>query len=289
MLCHKNDVDSMRELMGRLSSKSTIVDFDEHMQLPTVQNTVRIWKDEQKIIGFAYVDDYYNLWFETEANYHFLDELERQIVEWGSTCIKKRNAETGTENTLDCSCRADNTERIHLLEKHGFVQQTMRTRHYTRPLDLPIIPYPLPDSFSIRSVHSTDEVRSLVSLHQAAFGTTNMTVEQRLAMMRTPHYHPEMDLVVAAPNGELAAFCVCGFDDLDKNIGWTDPIGTHPHYQKIGLAKAVISAGLMMLEKAGATVAKLGTNSENVAMQKLAEQLGFVCTSEKLWFSKNVS
>ncbi|MBX3055941.1 MAG: GNAT family N-acetyltransferase [Anaerolineae bacterium] len=289
MLHSENDIQAIREFITRLAPHCTLADFDEQMLLPTVKVTVRIFTDAHKMVGFAYVDDYYNLWFETDANYPCLRELERQIIAWGSACIDKRNQETGEANTLDCSCRTEDARRIHLLERHGFVQQPTRTRRYLHPLDLPIITYPLPDGFSIRCVQGDDEVQSLVSLHQAAFGTDNMTVAQRLAMMHTPHYLSAMDLVVVAPNGKLAAFCVCGFDDLDKKVGYTDPIGVHPHYQGLGLAKAVISAGLLMLQNAGAIRVELGTSSDNVAMQKLAEKSGFVCTSEKLWFSKHIT
>jgi ribosomal protein S18 acetylase RimI-like enzyme len=116
-----------------------------------------------------------------------------------------------------------------------------------------------------------------------------MTVEYRLAMMNSPQYIKEMDLVAVSANDELCAFCVCGFDDSDKEIGYTDPIGTHPSFQRMGLGKAVISAGLIALKKAGANAVRLGTSSENIAMQKLASELRFTCVSEKLWFSKIVS
>lgn len=132
-------------------------------------------------------------------------------------------------------------------------------------------------------------MEQLVTLHRAAFGTDNMTIEYRLAMMDTPQYVREMDLVAVAPHDELTAFCVCGFDDPDKSIGYTDPIGTHPSYQRMGLGKALVSVGLIALKNAGANTVRLGTSSENIAMQKLASELGFICVSEKLWFSKPVS
>ena len=116
-----------------------------------------------------------------------------------------------------------------------------------------------------------------------------MTVEERLAIMRAPNYVPDLDLVVTAPNGELCAFCICGFDEDDPQTGYTDPIGTHQRYQRLGLGKAILSAGLHSIQQRGALVAHLGTSSENIPMQKLAERVGFVCVSESLWFSKEVS
>jgi len=136
-------------------------------------------------------------------------------------------------------------------------------------------------------VKGEHEVDDLVALHRATFGTDNMTVEERLAIMRAPQYVPELDLVTVAPNGDLSAFCICGFDE--EKVGYTDPIGTHPRYQKIGLGKAIVTAGLRALQECGATVAELGTSSINLPMQKLAERTGFVCIAESLWFSKEVA
>ena len=62
----------------------------------------------------------------------------------------------------------------------------------------------------------------------------------------------------------------------------------HPRFQRLGLGKAIVTAGLRLLASRGVTTVELGTGSNNVPMQRLAESLGFVCVSEKLWFSKTV-
>lgn len=289
LLYDDNDVQAMREFRVRLGSKSTVVDFEDQILLTSIRATTRIWKQGNQIVGFAFVDDDNNLWFETEAELASLDELETEIVEWGTTCLKKRNTEMGTDHTLDCVCNADDSHRLRVLRKHGFVPEQVRSLQYSRFLNEPITEYPLPAGFSIRCVNGKDELEQLVALHRAAFGTNHMTVEYRLAMRNTPQYRKELDLVVVTPGDELAAFCVCGFDDPDKKIGYTDPIGTHRSYQRMGLGKAVVSAGLFALRNAGANTVRLGTSSENVAMQKLAGTLGFICVSEKLWFSRKIS
>jgi mycothiol synthase len=289
LLHNDNDVQAMRELRERLASRSTIVDFDEQILLSSIRATTRIWKQDSKIVGFAFVDEYNNLWFETETEFALLDKLETEIVEWGVICVKRGNAETDTDHTLDCTCKADDSHRLSVLKKHGFTPERVRSLQYSRGLNEPIIEYPLPSGFSIRCVQGKDEIEQLVALHRAAFGTNNMTIEYRLAMMSTTQYVRELDLVAVTPNDELIAFCVCGFDDPDQTIGYTDPIGTHPSYQRVGLGKALVSAGLIALKNAGASTVRLGTSSDNIAMQKLASKLGFICVSEKLWFSKAIS
>ncbi len=200
--------------------------------------------------------------------------------------MKKRNAKTGQNETLDASFLVENTWQIALLQRSGFVQENLRSLHYARSLNEPIPEYPLPPGFSLRCVQGEDEVENLVALHRAAFGTENMTVEERLAIMRAPQYERELDLLAIAPTGELAAFCICGIEN--KNISYTDPIGAHKNYQRLGLGKAVLCAGLQILKQRGIERAELGTSSENIVMQQLATKLGFVVISESLWFSKKV-
>ena len=279
----------MVDLIKRIHPKPTLVDFYEEMSSQSVRSTLRLWTSEDQLVGFAYVDDYNNLRFETDPSCSFLEDMEGEIVEWGVLCMKKRNAKTGIEDSLDYSCIADDSHLIYLMDRNGFIPQPVRSLHYSRPLDLPVTEFSLPGGFSIRCVQGKSEVDKLVDLHQAAFGTSNMTIEQRTAMMSVPQYEPEMDLVAVAPNGELAAFCVCGFDDAEKQVGYTDPIGTHPDYRRIGLGKAIVSSGMQMLKTRNAKVVELGTSSDNLAMQGLAEALGFERVSERLWFSKTVS
>jgi ribosomal protein S18 acetylase RimI-like enzyme len=264
------------------------MNFEEHMGIPAIRSITRLWQVGDNVVAFAYVDTFNNLYFEIAPEQRS-DQLEQEIVDWGLACVRQRNAETNSEHTLDVSSSAENLDRLHFLEKFGFVREPVRSLKYSRSLDEPIEEFPFPAGFSFRPATGENEVDALVALHRAAFRTENMTVEERLAIMRAPTYVPELDLVVIAPNGELSAFCICELEkDSQPRIGFTDPIGTHPHYQRLGLGKAIISIGLRALKARGATVAELGTSSQNLPMQKLAERLGFVCSAENLWFSKKV-
>ena len=118
-----------------------------------------------------------------------------------------------------------------------------------------------------------------------------MTTENRLAMMRTSAYDPGMDLVVVAPDGRLAAYTL-GSINVEENIrtgrkiGYTDPVATHPDFQRLGLARALLLTGLRMLKERGMEFARLGTASHNLGMQKAAESAGFVLESKTFWFRK---
>lgn len=180
------DLHALFKLIQRPESELTRVDFQEQLLLASVRAATRIWKQGDTVLGFAFVDAYNNLWFETESDFFLRNELETEMVEWGVACMQRRNAATNSKNTLDCCCRVDNLDRIRVLEKHGFVLEPIRSLRYARSLDTPMPTYPLPDGFSLRSVAGKDKVEQLVALHRAAFGTDSMNVEQRLAMMCTP-------------------------------------------------------------------------------------------------------
>lgn len=289
LLSDADDIQAARELVNKLSVHSMVVDFEEQILLSTVRKTIRLWKHGQQLAGFAFVDDYNNLWFDADPTMPDLDQIYTEMIAWGVDCLCQRNLERGETNSLDACCDPRQSRRVGVLLAHGFKPQSVTTMRFSRLLSAPITPFPFPAGYALRSVNGIEEVDRLVALHRAAFGTDNMTVEQRVAMMQAPHYRRDLDLVVTTQAQELAAFCVCGLDGSQQKIGYTDPVGVHPRHQRLGLGKAVLSAGLVMLRDAGAEIAELGTSSENIAMQKLADSVGFVCESEKQWFSLEIS
>jgi ribosomal protein S18 acetylase RimI-like enzyme len=72
-------------------------------------------------------------------------------------------------------------------------------------------------------------------------------------------------------------------------IGNTDPVATHPRYQRMGLARALLARGMQLLKERGMLYAQLGTSGNNIAMQKAAESVGFSTQYKTIWFSKEVN
>lgn len=283
-----NVVDEIRSLLTQLDKHSTISDFEEHIQMDAARESLRCWHDGNKLLAFAYVDAYANLCFEIAPGQTSPD-LERRIVDLGVGVQKQRNLASGKNATLDHSCDASNVERLGFLKRNGFVEEEIRSLFFTRSLNEPIPPAPFPSGYTWRSVTPGDPIKSLVALHRAVFGTGQMTVEYRQAIMNAPQYTMDLDLLAVAPDGSLAAFCICSVDENDPTIGYTDPIGVHPAHQHKGVARALVGTGLELLEKRGVQKAELGTSSENLAMQQLAVALGFSCISENHWFSKAIN
>jgi GNAT superfamily N-acetyltransferase len=68
-----------------------------------------------------------------------------------------------------------------------------------------------------------------------------------------PLYRRNLDLVIAAPGGELAAFCTVWFDDAARTASF-EPLGVHPAHQGQGLGKAIVAEGLRRAARLGATL-----------------------------------
>lgn len=293
-----SDLQSMLDLLvaarsaDRITDYPGIVDLRELLALIDVQGNTRLWlSGDNQVVGFALVDPYNNFLFEVDQQ-SAGPLIESQMVAWGVACIRRVAMQENSQTwTLDASCRDGDSQRIAMLERNGFVRQAVRSLHMTSSLDDPIPAPQVPTGFSIRPVAGEHEVHALVDLHRAAFGTKNMTIEERLAMMRALEYDPALDLLAVAPDGRLAAYCMCSISQEEnrrsgRNEGSTDPVATHPDFQGQGLAKALLLTGLHRLKQRGIETAVLGTSSENVAMQRVAQAVGFRVKTTTLWFTR---
>ncbi len=280
-------IPQMKTLMIRMGEEDSLISFEEALQSKEVQKTIRLWEQDDVLFAFSYVDDYFNLQYVIAPDF-ISSALEDEIIAWGISCASDRNSRLKENHTLDFSCEGNDKRKISLFLRHGFIQEELRSLDFSRSL-LTLLPvFPIPNGFLIRPVHGEGEVEELVDLHRAAFGTKNMTVEQRLAIMRTPQYIPDLDLVVEHESGKLASFCIfemnISFDG--RKIGYPDPIGTHPDFQRHGLASALLSYGTQRLKERSAVEAKSGTSSTNYSMQGLFMKMGFLQIAEHIWFSK---
>ena len=289
----EKDFQTMLDLLNKIRPASHANDFpvkvniEENLAVEEIRANTRLWFDGSQPIGWAYVDDLHNLYWELEKQYTEL--VGAEMVAWGETCTRSgKTLAAGETSTLDASCREDFKERLDFLSQHGFRQTETVTVHMKRNLSEPIPKFELPHGFQIRSVKGVEEAEAIASTHRAAFGTEYMTTENRLVIMNTSEYDPSLDLVVVAPDGTIAAYCTCSVNEQEKE-GWTDPIATHPNYQRNGLAKALLLKGMQMLKERGMEYACLGTSGENIAMQKTAQSVGFYISHKNLWFEKTVS
>ena len=294
-----SDLQAMLDLVkkrpgDRATDFPGILDLQELLALPEIQASSQLWFDPVgQLACFALLDrdqTSVSVIFEVLAGFEG-NEFEEIVFSWTNDLL--RSTFPKEKGVFLLETRTADPYRIAWLERSGFERQPGGAVHMERALDDPILDPQLPAGFRIRPIHGEAEAEDWVRLHRAAHGTENMTTQYKLAMMQTPHSLPDMDLVAIAPDGRLAAYCV-SFIDVEQNAltgqkrGHTDPVATHPDFQRRGLSKALMCNGLALLKQRGMEIACLGTGSENIAMIRTAESVAFHITRNVICFGKSI-
>lgn len=141
--------------------------------------------------------------------------------------------------------------KVAALERAGFSAVPRQGFHHL-VRDLDHLPQPsVPPGYEIRHV-TDDDIRRRVAAQRAAF-TSTMTEEKYGRLRRTWPYRETLDVVVEAPDGSFASFCLAWLDE-ENRAGELEPVGTHPEHQRRGLATAASLEALQRLRNAGADV-----------------------------------
>ncbi len=254
----------------------------------------RVWEDAQgQIAGFAVVQaSLNNLYFHFRPD-SLNESTEREMLAWAADVLR-RVAPADGPLTLDVPAREEDTARVALLVRHGFVPGDDRTLGLSRSLVEPFLEPNLPYGWVLRPLAGEGEVEAYVATHRAAFGTETMTVPYRLAIMREAGYRPELDLVAISPDGTLAALCVC-FINAERNArterkeGEIGIVGTHPTFRRRGLGRAMVLAGMRTLKQQGMESVTLGVAGTNPAAIHVYESVGFRVHAVTRWYSLTVS
>jgi mycothiol synthase len=281
----------------RLTDFPSLADLQEMLAAEKPQRKVRLWEDANgRLVGFAILDDYQS-WFFLVMEVSALAPIglvEEQMIGWGEEMVRSIPRLHHSRLPLEVHVRSAEHARIALLEASGFEQQPGGSVALSRSLAEPLPEPSLPAGFTICPSAGEQEIEAWVRLHRLAWGTENMAVDERWSMLHTPFYDPALDLVAVAPDGSLAAYCVCWFSEEENRLtgrkdGYTDPIATHPDYQRRGLARALLLIGLRLLKERGIETARMGTARENLGMLNVTEGVGFKIAAETLWFSKDIA
>ena len=132
----------------------------------------------------------------------------------------------------------------------------------------------LPEGYRIRPLSGHADIPARVDAHRAAFVPSKLTIEKYQRLVTLPHYRPDDDLVIEAPDGSFAAFAMAWWDP-DGRVGEFEPVGTHPDHQRKGLARAILVWGLGRYAERGARVVQVYSDATNQASEALYEAAGF--------------
>ena len=229
----------------------------------------RLWFHDDALIAFGWVIAEKNLELQlhpslTDTEF---DALAQQIVDWAKRVCP---IEIITE------CTTHHSRLMRLLESRGFVRTAAEGLDYLLDLNAPLPDAELPAGFQARSVLEP-EFAERVSVHRDAFNPSKFTLERYARVRGMVGYRADLDLVIATPDNELAAFCLVW---LSNGAGVFEPVGTRAAWRRRGLGRAVILEGLKRLKQLGAHTACVYSFAHNRAFY---EACGFVVANH--WHS----
>jgi ribosomal protein S18 acetylase RimI-like enzyme len=133
------------------------------------------------------------------------------------------------------------------------------------------------DGFEIRPLGGEHEHAARADAARLAFESTLEPEVHRaryLRFMRSPGYVLDHDIVAVAPDGTIASFAIYWLD-AELSLGQFEPVGTHPDFQRRGLARALLHEGLARLAAAGIDRARVMTGGANDRAQGTYLDSGF--------------
>ncbi|MFW9929797.1 MAG: GNAT family N-acetyltransferase, partial [Candidatus Thorarchaeota archaeon] len=177
-------------------------------------------------------------------------------------------------------------ERI--LKSYGFEKDSDYGFFRIRDLNKPVHNYIIPEGFKIRSIKGKSEYGDYARAIREVFGHGewfNAGVVEELDS--NSYYNQDLDLIVEAPNGDIASFCTFRMDPITR-ITELEPMGTVPRYRKLGLGLAILGEGFKKLEKYDPSLLYIGGAANNPGANKLYEATDFIVKGIFYKWIKNI-
>ncbi|HYI14429.1 MAG TPA: GNAT family N-acetyltransferase [Thermomicrobiales bacterium] len=201
--------------------------------------------------------------------------LEAQAVAWA----ERQVTISAVQAPLVILCRDDDELLRGFCEERGYdiFDEELRMG---RSLLTPLPEFAPPAGIVIRPRRGDAEFDAWLALYTEALGPRPAKLRHWRAMRDDPDYESSLDLVAVTDDGRLAGFCFCsiaGVEAASARVveGRTEPVAVGRDFQRKGLARALISAGLATLREHGAQSAALTTEVENANAHRLYAALGY--------------
>jgi ribosomal protein S18 acetylase RimI-like enzyme len=221
-----------------------------------------IWEIDGKPVAWGWIKQPGHLTFQVDPKYSALSKV---VIDWFDKLTETNEQRVTVLETESHLISALEDSTFSLLDE---------TPEILSKISLDSCPFPvtLPEKFTARHIKGSEELTKRVAVHRAAFHPSRVTEESYFKVMNTYPYDSSLDWVIESPNGELAAFCLIWFDEVNK-VGLLEPVGTAPGFRRMGFAQSVCKLALNALSEKGAKTAIVVCISP--AAHELYKSIGF--------------
>jgi GNAT superfamily N-acetyltransferase len=142
----------------------------------------------------------------------------------------------------------------------------------------------LPPGYRLGTMADRFDSASRAAAHRSAFtrpgAPSRFTGEVYACVRRETNWRADLDCVVVAPDGTVAAYALAWLDERN-GLGELEPVGVRADEQRQGLGRAVCLYALQRLRTAGAETALVGCRGDDAysGPRELYESIGF----RELW------
>ncbi len=178
-------------------------------------------------------------------------ELESAVYSYAAEHISEKSENSAY---LIAPVFTDDLLRQETLARLGFTRQPGWNHHFWRDLDAPLPEAPAPAGYAIRSMGDGSEHASRSWCSWRAFHSDEPDANYDgdfswfQNLQSAPLYRRDLDVVAAAPDEKIAAFCTIYYDDYTRSAV-TVLVGVAAEHWQRGLGKAVMIEGMRRLKR----------------------------------------
>ena len=276
--------------------------FEVHKETGTFQNWLptrfenshlekiedkRVWEEERapgRIMAVANRESMANYFIHIRPLH---PDLLDEVIQWIESHTISKKQDPTDELKINIISLEGDPEREAALRRQGFEKGAVDGILRVRDLNAPIPVAPLPEGYTIRAVQGREDNEKIAANIRVVFGHGWFTADTLEGIARGSFYNRDLDLVAVAPDGAIASFCTFRVDPVSRATE-LEPMGTHPDYRCMGLAKALISEGMRRLKKYDPLNLYIDGAADNPAANRLYEATGFEKEGTYYYWSKTI-
>ncbi len=238
------------------------------------QRNLHIWRYDGVPVAFVISERGKDFSLQVHPDHR---DLEEEMLRWvEDSWAKDRTPLTTTAFSTDMWRQRILLERgYERKESAGFI------RKYD--LRLPVEQVHLKEGFRLMTMAEYGSPEGYVEAVRGAFGRPVLNMDWYRSKVSAPGHSDDWNIVSVSSDGRCASFCDARID-WKRGYAEVDPIGTHPDFQRHGLARACILECFHRLRKSGVRYAFIGSAEEPAPSNRLYDALAPVEKHEEhLW------
>ena len=218
---------------------------------PLLDRPLQLWETaDGQLVGYVLSESSGDAHLQVHPDFRYLEE---EMVAWAEGALPAP-AENGQLQLLFFVNEYD-ALRQQILAQRGFAKMPYGTMIRHLRLGHQALARPqVADGYTLRTTRTEDlaDCAQIAALLNAAFNRDiHNAAEYQNFARRAPSFRSDLDLVMVAPDGAFAAYVGIPYDEINRR-GTFEPVCTHPDHRRNGLAKALMTEGLLRLKATGA-------------------------------------